>query len=178
MKKLLAFEGFLLLSGMVCGIIGYVALPDELVLRLGEFLNGQMQNLAVACSVSEAAGRIVRANVLDVLRIYLAGICLLGVPVIIGLLFLTGFTFGFTGCFLAFHSVLLIAARMLYLPLLSVAAGIAIRFSWMMLQNRMQSPLRQLAEYTLVFVLLLLLVLAVSYIDGFFCARYLAGFAP
>lgn len=176
MKKLFVFEGFLLISGVVFGIIGYFTIPDELIATLGEFLNGQMQNLAGVCSISEAALRIGRANVLELLRVYLTGICLLGVPILILLLFIKGFTFGFAGCFLVSHSFLLIITRFLCLPLFAAAAAIAIRFSWMMLQNRMQRPPGQLIEYTLAFLAMLVLVLAASLIDGFCCARYLAGF--
>ena len=93
-------QGFLLISGMVCGIIGYAALPDELVLKLGDFLTGQMQNLRAVCSAEEAVGRIVRANSVELLRVYLAGLCILGVPILILLLYVKGFTFGFAGCFL------------------------------------------------------------------------------
>lgn len=173
MKKLFAFEGFLLLSGMVCGIIGYVVLPDELVLSLGEFLNGQMQNLRDVCSVQEAASRIVHANVLELLRVYLAGACLLGLPILVLLLFLKGFTFGFTGCFLLSHSFLLIIGRFFYLPVFAASAALAVRFSWMLLKSRTANTPRQLFEYSFVFVLLLLLALLVSYADGFCCARYL-----
>ena len=177
MKKILAFELFLVISGMVCGIIGYAALPDELVLKLGDFLTGQMQNLRAVCSAEEAAGRIMRANCVELLRVYLAGLCIPGVPILILLLYVKGFTFGFAGCFLLSHSVLLLVSRLLYVMVFTAAVAMAIRFSWILLQNRMQSLFRQLLQYSAVFLLLLLLILAASYVDGLCCARYLAGLA-
>ena len=177
MRKLFMMQGFLLISGMVCGIIGYAALPDELVLKLGDFLTGQMQNLRAVCSAEEAAGRIMRANCVELLRVYLAGLCIVGVPILILLLYVKGFTFGFTGCFLLSHSVLLLVSRLLYVMVFAAAAALAVRFSWILLQNRMQSRLRQLLEYSAVFLVLFLLILAASYVDGLCCARYLAGFA-
>ena len=176
MRKLFMMQGFLLISGMVCGIIGYAALPDELVLKLGDFLTGQMQNLRAVCSAEEAVGRIVRVNSVELLRVYLAGLCILGVPILILLLYVKGFTFGFAGCFLLSHSVLLLVSRLLYVMVFTAAVAMAIRFSWILLQNRMQSLLRQLLEYSAVFLLLFLLILAASYVDGLCCARYLAGF--
>ena len=177
MKKILAFELFLVISGMVCGIIGYAALPDELVLRLCDFLTGQMQNLRAVCSAEEAVGRIVRANSVELLRVYLAGLCIVGVPILILLLYVKGFTFGFAGCFLLSHSVLLLVSRLLYVMVFTAAVAMAIRFSWILLQNRMQSLFRQLLQYSAVFLVLFLLILAASYVDGLCCARYLAGFA-
>lgn len=177
MKKILAFELFLVISGIVCGIIGYAALPDELVLRLCDFLTGQMQNLRAVCSAEEAVGRIVRANSVELLRVYLAGLCILGVPILILLLYVKGFTFGFAGCFLLSHSVLLLVSRLLYVMVFTAAVAMAIRFSWILLQNRMQSLFRQLLQYSAVFLVLFLLILAASYVDGLCCARYLAGFA-
>ena len=176
MRKLFMMQGFLLISGMVCGIIGYAALPDELVLKLGDFLTGQMQNLRAVCSAEEAVGRIVRANSVELLRVYLAGLCIVGVPILILLLYVKGFTFGFTGCFLLSHSVLLLVSRLLYVMVFAAAVAAAMRFSWILLQNRMQSLLRQLLQYSAVFLLLFLLILAASYVDGLCCARYLAGF--
>ena len=177
MRKLFMMQGFLLISGMVCGIIGYAALPDELVLKLGNFLTGQMQNLRAVCSAEEAAGRIARANSVELLRVYLVGLCIVGVPILILLLYVKGFTFGFTGCFLLSHSVLLLVSRLLYVMVFTAAVAAAMRFSWILLQNRMQSLLRQLLQYSAVFLLLFLLILAASYVDGLCCARYLAGFA-
>lgn len=176
MRKLFMMQGFLLISGMVCGIIGYAALPDELMLKLGDFLTGQMQNLRAVCSAEEAVGRIVRANSVELLRVYLAGLCILGVPILILLLYVKGFTFGFAGCFLLSHSVLLLVSRLLYVMVFAAATALAVRFSWILLQNRMQSLFRQLLEYSAVFLLLFLLILAASYVDGLCCARYLAGF--
>ena len=177
MRKLFMMQGFLLISGMVCGIIGYAALPDELVLRLCDFLTGQMQNLRAVCSAEEAVGRIVRANSVELLRIYLAGLCIVGVPILILLLYVKGFAFGFTSCFLLSHSVLLLVSRLLYVMVFAAAAALAVRFSWILLQNRMQSLFRQLLQYSAVFLLLFLLILAASYVDGLCCARYLAGLA-
>lgn len=177
MRKLFMVQGFLLISGMVCGIIGYAALPDELVLRLCDFLTGQMQNLRAVCSAEEAVGRIVRANSVELLRVYLAGLCIVGVPILILLLYVKGFTFGFAGCFLLSHSVLLLVSRLLYVMVFTAAVAMAIRFSWILLQNRMQSLFRQLLQYSAVFLVLFLLILAASYVDGLCCARYLAGFA-
>lgn len=173
MKKLLLLESLLVVSGIVFGVVAYFCLPEEQVVSLQQYLLVQMQDFAATATLSEAAGRIFRANFMDFLRIYLAGCCLLGLPLLILFLFLKGFTFGFVACFLAAHSPLLILSRLLYYPLLIAATSYGIRFALLLLQNRVNSPARQLVQYTVTFGLLLILVLIFSYIDGFSCCRYL-----
>lgn len=173
MKKMLIFQSILLCSGIVFGIIAYVALPDEQVLALQQYLTAQVQNLTATVTLPETAGRIFRANAMDMVRVYLAGICLLGLPILFLFLFLKGFTFGFVSCFLLRHSPLLIITRFLYLPVFVLAVGFAVRFGFLLIQNRLTSPARQLLEYTITFGLILILALLFSYVDGLGCCHYL-----
>ncbi len=173
MKKLLLFQSALVLSGMVFGLIAYAAISDEQLFSLQQYLTTQIQNLVGIGSVGEATGRIFRSNLLDMIRLYLAGSCLLGLPLLILFLFLKGFTFGFVSCFLFQHSVLLLLSRFLYLPLFVLATAIGIRFSYLILQNRLSSPARQLLEYTVTFGVLLVLTLLCSYVDGLSCHYFL-----
>ena len=174
MKKLLLFQSVLMLSGIVFGMIAYLVLSDEQVLTLHQYLTAQMQNLT-SISQLEAGSRILKSNGLELLRVYLTGICLLGLPILILLLFLKGFSFGFVSCFLISRSPLLILTRFLYLPVFLLAVAMGIRFSWIMVQNRMNSPARQLVEYTFLFGLLLILTIICSYADGLSCSAYLNG---
>lgn len=165
MKKLLIFHSLLVISGLFFGIIAYFCLPDAQISQLQQYLMTQMQDLAAAATLSEAAGRIFRTNFMDFMRIYLAGICLLGVPLVALFLFLKGFTLGFVSCFLIVHSPLLIVTRMLYYPIMIIAATYSSRFALMLLQNRVSSPARQLVQYSVTFGLLLILVLIFSYLE-------------
>lgn len=173
MKKIVLLHGVLLLGGLVFGAAAYFCLPEGQAQQLQQYLLSQMQSLAATTTLTEAAVRVFRANVLDLARLYLAGICLLGVPLIALFLFLKGFTFGFTACFLLGQWPLLLVTRLLAVPLLLAAAALGCRFSWMLVQNRVSSPLRQLAQYTMGFVVLLLLALLFSAVDGFSNYSYL-----
>ena len=177
MKKLLILESLLVVCGLVFGVAAYFCLPEAQITQLQQYLLVQMQDLSTTATLSEATGRIFRANFMDFVRIYLAGLCLLGLPLLILFLFLKGFTFGFVVGFLAGHSPLLIFSRLLYYPVLIAAAACAIRFSLLLVQNRLSSPARQLVQYTVTFGLLLILALIFSYRDGFSCCHYLRSVA-
>ncbi len=170
MKKIMILESVLLLSGVMFGVLAFFCLPEEQILQLQRYLTSQMQTLAGAASLSEAAGPIFQSNFMDFVRIYLAGICLLGLPLLVLFLFLKGFSLGFSACFLVTHSPLLLLSRLLYFPVLLAAIAYSCRFSFILLQNRVSSPARQLLQYTVTFGLLLILVLICSYIDGFSCS--------
>lgn len=98
-----------------------------------------------AASLSEAAGPIFQSNFMDFVRIYLAGICLLGLPLLVLFLFLKGFSLGFSACFLVTHSPLLLLSRLLYFPVLLAAIAYSCRFSFILLQNRVSSPAAPIA---------------------------------
>ena len=176
MKKLFIFQSLLVICGIVCGIAAFVALPDEHVVTLHQYLTGRMEGNTMT-GFLETGGQIFRSNLLDLIRVYLAGSCLLGLPVLILFIFVKGFVFGFTGCFLISYSALLILSRFLILPALVLASAAGMQFTFLMLQNRMDSPARHLLEYTITFAVILLLVLAVSYADGFMCSRYLLNYS-
>ena len=173
MKKGIMLQSLLACCGLLFGMIAYLVLADEQVAALQQYLFVQMQNLTSTANLPEVASRILRANVMDIVRIYLAGACLLGLPILLLLLFLKGFTLGFVSCFLLQHSPLLVVTRLLYLPVFILSAVIACRFSMMLLQNQLSNPVRQLLEYTISFGLLLILVVLCSYVDGLSCSHYL-----
>lgn len=97
-------------------------------------------NFGWCCRLSEAAGPIFQSNFMDFVRVYLAGICLLGLPLLVLFLFLKGFSLGFSACFLVTHSPLLLLSRLLYFPVLLAAIAYSCRFSFILLQNRVSSP--------------------------------------
>ena len=111
MKKLILLQGFLFFGGLLFGIAAYVCLPDEQILALQQFLSIQMQEMSDGASWTTLSSSIFHANCMDLLRLYLAGICLIGFPLICLFLFVKGFTFGFAGCFLLGHSPLLVLTR-------------------------------------------------------------------
>lgn len=175
MKKIILLHSFLLFSGFLFGLMAYFCLPEEQILTLQQYMLAQMQDLSATATLAETASRVFRSNAMDLVRVYLAGLCLLGIPLILLFLFLKGFTFGFVACFLLAHSPLLLLSRLFYFPPLIAAAVLGFRFSLMLVQNRASSPLRQLLQYTIGFVFLLLCLLLFSFIDGFSSYHYLRG---
>ena len=166
LKKIILLQGFLFFGGLLFGIAAYVCLPDEQIFALQHFLSIQMQEMSDGASWTTLSSSIFHANCMDLLRLYLAGICLIGFPLICLFLFVKGFTFGFAGCFLLGHSPFLVLTRVFFTPLLIIAAALGCRFNFMLIQNRVSNPLHQLVQYTLVFLFLFLLTLVVSYLDG------------
>lgn len=113
---------------MCClGYLLFFAWPEEQILQLQRYLTSQMQTLAGAAGLSEAAGPIFQSNFMDFVRVYLAGICLLGLPLLVLFLFLKGFSLGFSACFLVTHSPLLLLSRLLYFPVLLAAIAYSCR---------------------------------------------------
>jgi len=100
-------------------------------------------------------------------------VCLVGIPIMILFLFLKCFAVGFSVCILAHSSMVLLLSRLLYLPALVFAVMIAYRFSLSLVQNTVQSPVRQLLQYTLMFLGILLCTLLVSGIDSLANIYYL-----
>ena len=83
MKKIILLHSFLLFSGFLFGLAAYFCLPEEQNLALQQYLTVQMQDLSATATLVETAGRVFRSNTMDFVRVYLAGICLLGVPLIL-----------------------------------------------------------------------------------------------
>lgn len=172
LKKWLLLHGLLAVSGFCFGLIAYVCLDAAQVQTLWEYLAAQLDNLSAAAS-PELLRRVFCANLEDLARVYLAGLCLIGLPVLALFLFLKGFTLGFTACFLLRGSVFLLLSRLPFFPLLILAAATGSRFSLLLLQNRLDSPLRQLLQYTVAFAALLALAFLCSWLDAASCQHYL-----
>ncbi|MBO5114610.1 MAG: hypothetical protein J6C02_00510, partial [Peptococcaceae bacterium] len=68
---------------------------------------------------------------------------------------------------------LLFICRLLFVPILWIAVMKAYRFSLSLLTGSIQSPIRQLLQYTAFFAAMLLGMIAVSTIDGLAVFYYL-----
>lgn len=177
LKKSLFYLTLLAGSGLFFGIFAYIVLPDEQVLILQQYLTSQIQELAISISQAEINNRIFHVHAMDLLRIYLAGLCLLGFPLLFLFLFVKMFILGFTSCFLAQYSLLLLFAQLLQLPLLILAIAIGCHFTRLLLQNRLNNFVRQWLHYTICFSLLLFGFFLFSYLEGWSCSRYLYHFS-
>ncbi len=163
---LLIFHGILAVGGLISGIMAWLFLPDMLASELRNYTTSLIDSIALSYTWKDAFLPIFHANVMDMLRVFLCGICLLGVPILIVFLFLKCFAIGFTACVLLQSSILLFITRILFIPVLSIAVIKGCKFSLSLFQNNLQSPMRQLLHYTVLFAGLLVCVLLVSIVDG------------
>ena len=167
------FSAVLSIGGLISGIMAWLFLPDTAAAQLHSYTAGQLQTIADSYTWQEILQTIVTGNVMDMLRVYLCGVCLVGIPIMVLFLFLKCFAVGFSVCILAQSSIVLLLSRLLYLPALVFAVMIAYRFSLSLVQNTVQSPVRQLLQYTLMFLGILLCTLLVSGIDSLANIYYL-----
>lgn len=176
MKRLLTLNAILMICGAAFGIIAYFCLSPEQTSLLQQYLGQSLSGAAASMKIEQAVQAIFQANGLDLLRLYFLGICLLGLPLIFLFLFVKGFTLGFLCCFLFEKSLLLVLIRGIYFPVLAFAATYSCRFSSILLTNQISNPLRQLTQYTIVFLVLLVLFLLLSYCDALISCRFLQKF--
>ena len=167
------FYIILMAGGLLFGIIAWLMLPDMYSEQLRQYVLTQLQASSETALLKDTILCVWQANVMDLLRIYFCGICLLGAPILVLFLFLKCFSVGFVSFILLQHSPLLLLSRLLYLPVVFVAVLMGCRFALELLQNNMKSPVRQLLQYTLLFVVLLLAMLLVSAVDGLSSFYYL-----
>ncbi len=167
------FYMILIAGGLLFGIIAWLVLPDMAAEQLRQYVTGQLQGSSETALLRDIIGQVMQANAMDLLRIYLCGICLIGAPLLILFLFLKCFSVGFVGFLLLQHSPLLLLSRLLYLPVLFFAVSVGCRFALELLQNSMDSPIRQLLQYTLLFMVLLFAMTLVSAVDGMSSYYYL-----
>ena len=163
------------LGGVLFGIAAWLLLPDMLREQLKQYVLLQMQASAETLTPKSAIAQIFQANCIDLLRIYFCGICLLGIPVLILLLFLKCFSIGFVFCILLQHSVLLLFSRLLYIPVVLYAASIAFAFTLELIRNHLHSPIRQLLQYTALFAIIGIAFAVVSVLDGLSSYYYLTN---
>lgn len=162
--------GILAIGGFCFGLIAWLFLPDMLAAELRSYVAEQLQNIGNTLLLSESIKTVLCANIMDVLRIYLLGLCLAGLPILIVWFFLKCFSIGFSFCLLLQHSFLLCLTRILFLPVLCAAALIGCRFALQLMQNQIESPIRQWLHYSVIFLGLLLSTIIVSGLDG--CCTY------
>ena len=154
------------LGGLISGIFAWIFLPDILIAELRSYAAEQIQNIASSLELPQCIKTIFSANALDLLHIYLYGMCLIGLPMLFFFLFIKCFSIGFSCCILLRQSIILCFTRILYVPVLCAAVVLGCRLTLQMIQKQIDSPIRQFMQYTFLFAGLLLCVLLVSSLDG------------
>lgn len=162
----------LAIGGICSGIIAWIVLPDVLNSQLQTYVTEQIQTNSVSLTLRDSITTVLQANSMDIIRVYLFGICLAGIPLLIIFLLIKCFSIGFVICVLLQHSFFLAVTRVLYIPIFIIAAQIAVTFAFKLISNQMDRPIRQLLKYTCIFFFVMLGVFAVSILDGLNCYYY------
>ena len=156
----------LAIGGLLSGIVAWLFLPDMLVAELRSYVWNQMDDIGASLTFSESFKAIFCANTMDLLRIYLFGMCFIGLPIVTIFLYLKCFSIGFAFCLLFQSSILLCFTRILYIPILCIATIIGCRFTIQLIQAQQDGPIRRLLQYSLVFVGLIFCTFLISALDG------------
>ena len=80
------------LGGLISGIFAWIFLPDILIAELRSYAAEQIQSIASSLELSQCIKTIFSANALDLLHIYLYGMCLIGLPMLFFFLFIKCFS--------------------------------------------------------------------------------------
>lgn len=158
--------GTLVIGGMVSGILAWLFLPDMLSDSLRSHFAQYFTQLAETATMQEVIWHIFRINFMDLLRIYLCGICLVGIPILVVFLFLKCFSIGFASFILLQSSVWAFCTRVLFIPILLLAALMSHTASKKLLLGKQQNQIHQLVRYTVLYLAVLLFTLLTSILDG------------
>ena len=162
-------------GGLLFGILAWLFLPDTSTILLRQYIDEQLISFDQKTTIKESIGLIAQTNATDLVRIFLCGMCVIGVPLVLCFIFIKCFSIGFVTFALIQHSILLFVSRMLYLPILFISMLFACRFGIQLVQGRFNNPLGQLLQYTIIFVGISFLMLFVSTLDGLSNYYYLVG---
>lgn len=163
---LIIFYAILTLGAFLFGIMAWLFLPDMLADQLRSYVSGELSAFARAYTWKDCVMQIIRSNLLDLLRVYLCGLCLFGAPILIVFLFMKCFSIGFSACVLLQSSLILLLSRIIFLPVLIVSVSLGCRFAFSLIKNNMQNLLHHILRYSLLFLAIVLLVIMVSVLDG------------
>lgn len=166
MKRMVIYNGLVMISGVFFGVIAYFCLPAAQLALIQDFFGQSIQEIASTLRRGAAIYSIFQTNLMDILRLYFFGLCLVGLPLLFVFIFAKGFSLGFFCCFLSGQSLLLTGVQLCYLPVYIFAGSWATYFALLLLRNRMENPVGQAVQYTILFILLTLLLLALSCLDG------------
>lgn len=175
------------LAGAVLG--GYKASSLDATMRshLTGLINGYLQSgMQGALTGKEIIWGAFYTQSTTMLLIWFLGLTVIGLPLILGVVFIRGMSLGFTLAFLEHNQnsagiwialVSVLPQNLVYIPLLIIWSVIALNFSVFIVKSRSSSGLslgRGLLGYTVMMMVFILLTLAGSLIEAYL-APWLLG---
>lgn len=145
MRGLYLVVGFFFSAGILAGVWGASGLETTRVDELHEYIDHLFINADhLEANAKEQFIMVTYNNVMLIAAIYIAGLSVIGIPVMLGLLFVRGFAIGFAVWFvlneIGWPGVLLILASILpqnliLIPAILFAAAVAISFSLLLIRR-------------------------------------------
>ncbi|AKX94286.1 stage II sporulation protein M [Neomoorella thermoacetica] len=185
--------GFFFLAGIITGTIAVNFLEPQQVSQLGAYLDKVLSQFkGEGPGFNQAAYQALLGALRETGLIWFLGLTVIGIPLIIGLIFLKGLILGFTVGFLvqqkalqgmAFSFLALLPPNIIQIPALFIAAILGISFSIGLMRGRGQAEAAILPRFLTYSFLMLLVTLVLvggglveGYLSPFFARIVLAYF--
>lgn len=179
-RRLYFLVGVIFFIGLILGALNVSFLPQAQAQELLGFLDGFLSSLDAFKADNPTLEVICLQNLKFLLVPWLLGLTVVGVPLIILIILLAGFAFGFTLNFFftkkALTGVLLVVLavlppQLLLLPALLTVAGTALSFSFWLVRRKSEpypSFSQRFLSYTLLFLLGALAAVGASFLEAYY----------
>lgn len=168
------------LTGLIFGAIGARSLNTAQNTALSEFVNTGLASFDNDFDFSATTRQALSKNLYNLVKMFVLGLTVIGLPLILAIVFTRGFVLGFTAMFLIQQRswqgglIALLAVlppNFLSLPVYFLASVMAINFSLFLIRGNNQRG-TSLAQYFLgylgYFLLMAIIMLAAALIEGYF----------
>lgn len=172
--------GFFFLAGIITGTIAVNFLEPQQVNQLGAYLDKVLSQFnGEGPGFNQAAYQALMGALRDTGLVWFLGLTVIGIPLIIGLIFLKGLILGFTVGFLvrqkalqgvAFSFLALLPPKIIQVPALFIAAILGISFSIGLMRGRSQAEaaiLPRFLSYSLLMLLVTLVLVGGGLVEGY-----------
>ncbi len=167
--------------GLICGALNLTFLPPVKIQELHDYINAFIKQARdLDLNTGRVAWEAMYNKMIIMATLYLLGLTFIGIPVILGLVFLKGFVLGFTVAFLnhdlAWSGLLLALAciipqHLLYLPALFVGTVAALSFALVFFPHSSSTwgeIWMSFARYTGVMLVALAVAVGAGLVEAFF----------
>ncbi len=163
-------------GGIICGLIAAKTLNLDMCRDLGQELADYYPTVVG----QELSKNILKTNLLEIVKIYLLGLCLIGPVLILGYLFCQSFNLGFVVLFMLTQNPwqdwqivwgAVIVPQILFFPLIIAASGCMLKMSSALFLTCKQELLKEWLRKSVVMLGILFLSILVSLIIGGILAK-------
>lgn len=170
------FLGICFIAGIVFGSLGVSVMDDQQTSSLREFLDEGFSQFDGNLNLMLTTQQAIFKNFLNIGKIFVLGLTVIGFPIILVIIFTRGFVLGFTVVFLIQEKALrgaliallaVVPPNLLSLPAYILAAAAAINFSLYLVSGKSTAISSYALGYLLLMVALCVLLLGAALIEGY-----------